>query len=77
MHCTLLLEHFPKMHLKCTLKHPTQITSQRLLDESQAGVCRGKRHIPPHFGLFWAIRIPYPKGLNCLFNPLSNHYFVQ
>ena len=42
-----------------------EITSQRLLDQSQAGVYRGKRHIPPHFGLFGAIRVPYPKGLNC------------
>ena len=42
-----------------------KITSQRLLDQSQAGVYRGKRHIPPHFGHFVAIRVPYPKGLNC------------
>ena len=47
-----------------------EVTSQRLLDQSQAGVCRGKRHIPPHFGLFGPIRVPYPKGLNCWFNPL-------
>ena len=42
-----------------------KITSQRLLDQSQAGVYRGKCHIPPHFGLFGPIRVPYPKGLNC------------
>ena len=42
-----------------------EITSQRLLDQSQAGVYRGKRHIPPQFGLFGPIRVPYPKGLNC------------
>ena len=42
-----------------------EITSQRLLDQSQAGVYRGKRHIPPHFGIFGPIRVPYPKGLNC------------
>ena len=42
-----------------------QITSHRLLDQSQAGVHRGKRHIPPHFGLFGAIHVPYPKGLKC------------
>ena len=30
-------------------------------------VHRGKRHIAPHFG---PIRVPYPKGLNRLFNPL-------
>ena len=43
----------------------TKITSQRLLDQSQAGVYRGKRHIPPHFGFFGPIGVPYPKGLNC------------
>ena len=42
-----------------------EVTSQRLLDQSQAGVYRGKRHLPPHFGHFGAIRVPYPKGLNC------------
>ena len=42
-----------------------RIPSQRLLDQGQAGVYRGKRHIPPHFGLFGPIRVPYPKGLNC------------
>ena len=25
---------------------------------------------PPSLGLFGAIRVPYPKGLNCWFNPL-------
>ena len=45
----------------------TRITSQRLLDQSQASVYRGKRHIPPHFGHFGPIRVPYPKGLSgCL-----------
>ena len=42
-----------------------EVISQRLLDQSQAGVYRGKCHIPPHFGLFGPIRVPYPKGLNC------------
>ena len=42
-----------------------EITAQRLLDQSQAGVYRGKRHIPPHFGLFGPIRVPYPKGSSC------------
>ena len=36
-----------------------KITSQRLLDQSQAGVYRGKRHIPPHLGLF---AYPTPRG---------------
>ena len=49
---------------RCTAEG-NRITSQRLLDQSQAGVYRGKRHIPPHFGHFGAIRVPYPKGLNC------------
>ena len=52
------------------LPEGNRITSQRLLDQSQGGVYRGKRHIPPHFGLFGPIRVPYPKGLNCWFNPL-------
>ena len=47
-----------------------EVTSQRLLDQSQASVCRGKRHILPILGLFGPIRVPYPKGLNCWFNPL-------
>ena len=42
-----------------------EITSQRLLDQSQAGIYRGKRHIPPRFGLFGPIGVPYPKVLNC------------
>ena len=47
-----------------------EITSQRLLDQSQAGVYRGKRHTHPILGLFGPIRVPYPKGLNCQFTPL-------
>ena len=39
-----------------------KITSQRLLDQSQAGVYMGKTPHTPHFG---PIRVPYPKGLNC------------
>ena len=42
-----------------------EITSQRLLDQSQAGVCRGKHHMTPILGPFGPIRVPYPKGLNC------------
>ena len=51
--------------LRGGLAEGNRITSQRLLDQSQAGEYRGKRHIPPHFGHFGAIRVPYPKGLNC------------
>ena len=36
-----------------------EITSQRLLDQSQAGIYRGKRHIPPILGLF---AYPTPRG---------------
>ena len=39
-----------------------EVTSQRLLDQSQAGVYMGKTPHTPHFG---PIRVPYPKGLNC------------
>ena len=50
----------------CTANAPRfrqgKITSQRLLDQSQAGVYMGKTpHTPP----FGPIRVPYPKGLNC------------
>ena len=44
------------------LRHQMEITSQRLLDQSQAGVYMGKTPHTPHFG---PIRVPYPKGLNC------------
>ena len=47
-----------------------EITLQRLLDQTQAGVYRGKHHIPPFLGLFGPISVPYLKRLNCLFNPL-------
>ena len=33
-------------------------------------VYRGKRHVPALLGLFGAIRVPYLKGLNRLFDPL-------
>ena len=43
-----------------------KITSQRLLDQSQAGVYRGKHHIPPHFGPFWAYSRTLPQGVELL-----------
>ena len=44
-----------------------KITSQRLLDTSQAGVYRGKRHPPPpHFGPFWAYSRTLPQGVELL-----------
>ena len=45
---------------------PGEITSQRLLDQSQAGIYRGKRHIPPHFGPFWAHSRTLPQGVELL-----------
>ena len=56
--CTNCLSSFPP-----STGQKWKITSQRLLDQSQAGVYMGK--MPPHFGLFGPIRVPYPKGLNC------------
>ena len=47
-----------------------EVTSHSLSDQSHAGVYRGKHHIPPILGHFGLIRIPYPKGLNCSFDPL-------
>ena len=50
-----------------------KITSQRLLDQSQAGPSMWKNATfpsPPILGLFGPIRAPYPKGFNCWFNPL-------
>ena len=43
-----------------------EITSQRLLDQSQAGVYRGKRHIPPHFRPFWGYSRTLPQGVELL-----------
>ena len=44
----------------------SKITLQRLLDQSQAGVYRVKRHIPPHFGVFWAYSRTLPQGVELL-----------
>ena len=43
-----------------------EITSQRLLDQSQAGVYRGKRHLPPPFWPFWAYSRTLPQGVELL-----------
>ena len=48
--------------LRGGLAQGNRITSHRLLDQSQAGVYRGKRHIPPILGLFGPTRVPYPRG---------------
>ena len=44
----------------------TKITSQRFLDQSQAVVCGGKRHKPPHFGPFWGYSRTLPQGVELL-----------
>ena len=49
-----------------TLKFHGKITSQRLLDQSQAGVYMGENATyPPILAFLGPIRVPYPKGLNC------------
>ena len=45
------------------LAEGNRITSHRLLDQSQASVHRGKRHIPPHFEPFWASSRTLPQGV--------------
>ena len=45
--------------LRGGLAEGNRITSQRLLDQSQAGVYRGKRHIPPILVLY---AYPTPRG---------------
>ena len=48
-----------------------RITLQRLLDQSQAGPYVGESATyPPILGLFGPVRVPYPKRLNCLIDPL-------
>ena len=63
----------PKLPL-CRLFSDTcktsEITMQRLSDQSKAAVCRGNATYPPILGFFGPIHVPYPKGLNCWFNPL-------
>ena len=54
------------VHKTRALGQFSEITSQRLLDQSQAGVYRGKRHIPPHFGPFWAYSGTLPQGVELL-----------
>ena len=44
----------------------TRITSQRLLDQSQAGVYQGKHHVPRHFGPSWAYSRTLPQGVELL-----------
>ena len=59
------LEHNLLMQFFTLDSSKIEVTSQSLLDQSQAGVYGGKSHIPPILGLFGPIRVPYPKGLNC------------
>ena len=43
-----------------------EITSQRLLDQSQAGVYMGKMPHTPPFGPFWAYSRTLPQGVELL-----------
>ena len=43
-----------------------EITSQRLLDQSQAGVYKGKHHIPSHCGPFGAYSRTLPQRMELL-----------
>ena len=56
--CTTCLSIFPP-----STGQKWKITLQRLLDQSQAGVYRGKSHIPPHFGPFWAYSRTLAQGV--------------
>ena len=64
----------PKAHTTsrthCTAKAPTfrqgKITSQRLLDQSQAGVYMGKTPHTPPFWPFWAYSRTLPQGVELL-----------
>ena len=42
-----------------------KITSQRLVDQSQAGVYRENTTYPPIWAFLGLFLVPYPKGLNC------------
>ena len=49
------------------LAEGNRITSQRLLDQSQASVYRGKCHIPPPpFWPFWGYSRNLPQGIELL-----------
>ena len=57
--------------------HLAEVVSN-VLDQSHGGpYTRENATYTPFFGLFGPIRVPFPQGLKCLFNPLQNHYFVQ
>ena len=76
--------------LRGGLAEGNRITSQRLLDQSQAGVYRGKRHIPPPFwaflGLFVSVQRQAYEGpgpakpislLVCSFNAPMKLLFID
>ena len=53
--------------LRGGLAEGNRITSQRLLDQSQAGVYRGKRHIhPPILAFLGLFAYPTPRGVHNL-----------
>ena len=48
--------------LRGGLAEGNTMTSQRLLDQSHAGVYRGKRHIPPMLAFLGLFVYPTPRG---------------
>ena len=60
------LGHNLLMHFSSLSSSKMEITSQRLLDQSQVSVYRGKRHIPPILGLVWAYSRTLPQGVELL-----------
>ena len=52
-----------------------EITSQRLLDQSQAGVYMGKTPHTPPFWPFWAYSATLPQGVELLVQPLVKSLF--
>ena len=67
--CTNCLSSFPPctgQKWKILQNHIAEV----IRSKPRRRVYRGKRHIPPLFlGLFGAIDVSYPKGLNRLFTP--------
>ena len=52
--------------LRGGLAEGNRITSQRLLDQSQAGVYMGKTPHTPHFWPFWGCSRTLPQGVELL-----------
>ena len=56
----------PRLQTKVIISGKKEITSQRLLDQSQAGVYMGKTPHTPPFWLFWAYSRTLPQGVELL-----------